>query len=399
MNQPEIPTGESARTSDSASQGASTEPLKDSPPVYGDPGEPMQGRPQGYGPAETRQMGTAPDYAYPPPPMPDDLSGPPTVPSLTTASSTVAMDTKDKHRHRGAPIVGPVILIGAGTVFLLNNLDVLPWSVWNQLWRLWPLILIAIGLDLLVGRRNTWLSLLLVLLIVGFGVAFLANNGNLQPLGGVTTSTLSIPKGSAESAQVTLNLGTGNLDLDGAAGSESLATGTLEYFQNRSAPEQSSNTVDGKAVLTLRQREESGFDIANWFGSGHGVEWNVHLNPAVPMEVTADLGTGNSTLDLSQLKVTDVNVDSGAGNTTVVFPRNAGSVTGKIDGGVGNLNLKVPDGVEARIDASSGIGNINTDNRFTKQGEHIYTTSGYDKATNKLDLKLDVGVGNVEISR
>jgi len=218
-------------------------------------------------------------------------------------------------------------------------------------------------------------------------------------MGGVTTSALSIPRGDAESAQVPLNLGTGNLTLDGTAGSESLATGTLEYFQNRSAPEQSVSKVDSKAMLTLRQREENGFDFANWFGSAHGLEWDVHLTPAIPMSVNADLGTGNSTLDLSRLKVTNVDVNSGTGNTTVIFPASAGQVTGTVDGGVGNLNLKVPEGVEARIDASSGIGNVNIDPRFTKQGDHIYTTSGYDKATNKLDLNLDVGVGNVEISR
>jgi predicted membrane protein len=156
--------------------------------------------------------------------------------------------------------------------------------------------------------------------------------------------------------------------------------------------------VGDKAVLTLRQRDGS-FDFGSWFGSARGLEWNVHLTPSIPMSLNADLGTGNSTLDLSRLKVTDIDVNSGTGNTTVIFPSNAGQVTGKVDGGVGNLNLKIPDGVEARIDANSGIGNVNIDNRFTKQGDHIYTTGGYDKATNKLDLKLDVGVGNVEISR
>jgi predicted membrane protein len=154
-----------------------------------------------------------------------------------------------------------------------------------------------------------------------------------------------------------------------------------------------------KALLTLRQHDSGGIDFGNWFGSGRGPEWNVHLAPGIPMTINADLGTGNSTLDLSSLKVTDVDVNSGTGNTTIIFPASAGQVSGTVDGGVGNLSLRIPDSVEARIDASSGIGNINIDGRFTKQGDHIYTTPGYDKATNKLDLKLDVGVGNVDVTR
>ena len=47
-------------------------------------------------------------------------------------------------RHGG--LVGPAILIGLGVVFLLNNLGMLDWGIWNILLRLWPLLLIAIGL-------------------------------------------------------------------------------------------------------------------------------------------------------------------------------------------------------------------------------------------------------------
>jgi hypothetical protein len=46
-----------------------------------------------------------------------------------------------------------VILIGLGVVFLLNNPGILNWSVWDVIFRLWPVLLIAAGLDILIGRR------------------------------------------------------------------------------------------------------------------------------------------------------------------------------------------------------------------------------------------------------
>ncbi len=42
-------------------------------------------------------------------------------------------------------MVWPVLLIGLGVVFLLDNLGVVSWNVGLMLYRLWPLILVAFG--------------------------------------------------------------------------------------------------------------------------------------------------------------------------------------------------------------------------------------------------------------
>ncbi len=70
----------------------------------------------------------------------------------------------------------PLIFIGAGVILLLANLGYLPWQSWNMLWRLWPLLLVALGIDLLIGRRSMLgavLSALLILLLIA-GVAVIA---------------------------------------------------------------------------------------------------------------------------------------------------------------------------------------------------------------------------------
>ena len=53
----------------------------------------------------------------------------------------------DSHHDRGG-LVGPILLIGLGLVFLLTNLGMLSTSIWGVLLRIWPVILIAIGVDL-----------------------------------------------------------------------------------------------------------------------------------------------------------------------------------------------------------------------------------------------------------
>ncbi len=51
-----------------------------------------------------------------------------------------------KHRDDRGKLVGGIIVLGIGLVFLLSNLDVIP-----NIGKTWPLILIVIGLALLAG--------------------------------------------------------------------------------------------------------------------------------------------------------------------------------------------------------------------------------------------------------
>src|SRR5690242_11383019 len=120
-------------------------------PTYGVPQQPPQ---QGYVPPELRPSG-APSPL--PPPQPSQCMIPPPV-------------MLQERPPRRTPLVGPLLLIGAGLVFLLINMGVLDEGVWVQLLQLWPLLLIAIGLDLLIGRRNPGLSLLIVLVVLCAGV-------------------------------------------------------------------------------------------------------------------------------------------------------------------------------------------------------------------------------------
>ena len=47
----------------------------------------------------------------------------------------------------------PVIFIGVGLVFVLLEVGRLDLTQFEDLWRWWPLALVLIGLDWLIGRR------------------------------------------------------------------------------------------------------------------------------------------------------------------------------------------------------------------------------------------------------
>jgi hypothetical protein len=47
--------------------------------------------------------------------------------------------------------IGPILLIGAGLLLLLNNFD---WFPWYRISQFWPLILIAVGILMFRNRMN-----------------------------------------------------------------------------------------------------------------------------------------------------------------------------------------------------------------------------------------------------
>ena len=65
--------------------------------------------------------------------------------------NSVKNTTEEK---KGSNAIGALILISAGVIFLLNNFGFLPWSIWSDLWRLWPMFLIFWGLQLIFAKSK-----------------------------------------------------------------------------------------------------------------------------------------------------------------------------------------------------------------------------------------------------
>ncbi len=73
---------------------------------------------------------------------------------------------------RGLGMATPVFWIGLGVVFLLSELKLANWDALQVIIKFWPLLLIAIGMDVLLPRRSLWASILgLILLLVIFAGA------------------------------------------------------------------------------------------------------------------------------------------------------------------------------------------------------------------------------------
>ena len=316
------------------------------------------------------------------------------VPPYVSAALTPQENLRDR-RPQHVPVLGPLMLILAGSVFLLNNLGLVSWSVWGEVWRLWPLIPIAIGLDMILGRRSPALSLIVVLGVIAAGVGILYSNGGFEQGLETGSTSVDVSLDGARRADVTIDFGAGDLFLSSLeTGSAQLASGTLIHSGSRGAPDIDSDLDGDTLQLDIKQRS-GGF----WFGGDRvRSNWNIKLNPMVPLDLNVNAGASKANLDLGQLMVSSLDLDVGASDTTVIFPAKRQSTSVKIDAGAAHVRLVIPNGVAAQIDASSSsASSVNVDSRFTQRGDKVYETESYATDERKLTIELDAGAASIDI--
>ena len=292
--------------------------------------------------------------------------------------------------QRGA-LVAPLILIGLGVIFLLNNLGLTNIDLWELILRLWPILLIAIGLDLLIGRRSTVLSLLVLVLTVALlagGVWFVAS----RSAGGqaVTEELISQSLEGAEQAEVEIDFGAGGLRLSALAEGDNLVEGTVVVGRGGRARRDFSIAGD-TAQFSLRSE---GLPVFPFINRGD-IVWDLKLNPETPIDLRINAGVGESTLDLEQLTLTGLNVEMGVGETTITLPAH-GQFRAEIDSGVGEVIILVPEGMEARIHVDTGIGDFSAPSEYLRQ-EDDYVSPGYETAENRVEMNINGGVGSISV--
>jgi len=264
------------------------------------------------------------------------------------------MEEKQGYQYRS--LFWPILLIGLGVVWLLGNLGYIPTPSLRMLLRLWPLILIVIGLDIIFGRRSPVLGGLIGLGAVALVIALLLLAPNLgQETGGeLKTLTFSEPLGSATSARITLDLERYPTTVEALSASDLLIDAELDTltdvrFSARGTQEKS---------VSLEPVTGSGFDF-DWIDlAGADARWEVGLSPDVPIDLTVDVGSGSATIDLMYLEITELGINGGSGSTELILPESSSQYTADIDGGSGSFDIEFESGAEVRAVMSVGSGSF-----------------------------------------
>ncbi len=343
--------------------------------------------------------------------------------------------TRHRRQRRRRPhaerpsFFGPIVLIGVGVYFLLTNLNVIDGSLnWNALFRLWPVFLIFMGLNIIarqipgvLGSLGSALVGLTAVALAGAVLFFADRLPYVDSLAGQAANlqrhTLERPLGEAASAEVVLDAGSLPLTLSALSDSRNLIEGDI----STSGELIETFEVDGDRIrYTLDERSVIWWGGTSWDGDDR---WDIRLSPRLPIDLRLDLSSGASDIDLSRLQLEHLEIDGGSGASSIALPAGTyqahfhmgsgasrislpseGEIFLEVDGGSGALRLILPASMAARIEVEHGSGRFAPGDRFSlvegeRHGDGIWETEGYEpNARNRIDLKIDLGSGSIVIS-
>lgn len=225
-----------------------------------------------------------------------------------------------------------------------------------------------------------------VFMALASGCSFIKRTGPLQ------TESQTVELQGAESVTVDLRMGAGELTVLG--GGDALMEADFIYNVAEWQPIVDYSVSGDQGELTVRQ---PGADVTDLAIDDYRYEWDLSFADDVPMEMTIDVGAGRSNLNVADLALTSLVVNTGAGDTTVDLA--GGDWPDGLDvtmrGGVGRATVYLPSDVGVRADVTGGIGQVNATG-LTREGD-AYVNEAYDGGEATLSLDVEGGVGQISL--
>lgn len=279
-------------------------------------------------------------------------------------------------------VVSPGFWAAAGVLLLLANLGLVPWDAWTMIVTLWPLIFVAIGLDMLFGRRSFWLGL------AGLALVIAIMFGALMLMDAVNASTTPISQAMPESGEATIVLKPviGALHLRSGSPGGDLISGTVPDGRNSQIR---SEYDAADSTLTL---EHTGNMVMLTPGSSSG--WDLALSPDLPLNLETEMALGRADIDLTGLQVESFRLELPMGTAWIILPED--SFEGDVDLPMGTLTVVVPEGVGFRLVKDGGLAIVDVPDDYV-QNDDSYTSAGFSSAGVQVELRVDTGMAVIRV--
>ena len=295
---------------------------------------------------------------------------------------------------RGEDLAMATFGISFGVIFLLYNFGQLPWNAWDMLFRLWPLFIVAIGLDLLLGKRSIWLGLLgaVIILLLGAGLWSITSPRMAGEMNALNSEVISQPIGDAERARIYLNPTVGEVKLQALKDSKDLLAGRVKPLRGERIVQNPYSVEDGRGFVWLRS-----FGEMMWTGSQSfsGPTWDLGASPDLPLELEISMAVGEATADLTGLQIENVRMNLAVGKATLVLPE-TGSFDADLNVAIGEFEIQVPAGLGVKIKNNGGLAGFTVPSGWTKDG-NTYTSPGYAAAKDKVTIEVSTAIGGTVV--
>lgn len=273
------------------------------------------------------------------------------------------------------------------------------------------------------------ISAILVLALASLACGITVDLPDQARVGPEIKDTITVANPKSEEAQLDLSFGAGDLTI--STGAKNLVDGTVLYNVRDLKPE----IINDEGEVEIKQGDFDGLPPFE----GMKNEWDLQLGKT-PMDLTIEAGAYDGILELGGMSLKSLSIQDGASNVelsfsepnlvemstfryttgasdvtmeglananfhTMVFNSGAGDytldfsgefqrdATVSIDCGFSDLNLIIPEGVNAVVTIDSALADINVGSNWSQKND-IYTQNGEGYT---LTILINMGAGEVSI--
>jgi len=286
-----------------------------------------------------------------------------------------------------------LILIGAlvlGSNFgWWNNLN------FEQLYVLWPILLILLGIAIVFRKwRFGWAIVLLAFLIF---IAFLisvpssryvrnTNNREVQR----TEISENLPA-TAKSGEV--NIDTGAVELDVSEGSSKFVEGTFE--SNIISPSIKIEQENDKIKATIETVQRANFHLGRQFKNS----LDLKLSELLPIDLKINSGASDIDLRLDKIILKSLNLNAGASSLKIKLGdkiENGANVV--VKAGASSIEISAPESIGIDMTVKAGASSKDFEGMDKIDNDH-YKSQGFDSASKKISISLEAGVSSLKLER
>lgn len=286
-------------------------------------------------------------------------------------------------------LVPGLVLVTIGLLWLLSNLGFPTWFFWRGLFRLWPVFLIAAGINIILKGKpaiNALVWLLALALVVGYGlVGYKWRNISMR-----TDGSEFRLENRAETERASLNINVAAINARIDSNTDMLFEGFIPDPDTFCNAEFTENDSIANVYIT-QHRDTIPINIDK------GYRYDLSLGKGLPWVLDIDVGAGNGDLDLAKVQVESLRLNMGAGNIKISLSDLSEKTDLDIKTGAGNLELVVPRNAGVRIRLKSAITHSNLDELGWNKSDGDYVSPEYSSAACKIDIDVDIGVGRFNV--
>lgn len=301
-----------------------------------------------------------------------------------------------------------IFIVLIGVLYLLKSFGLISDNLNLEIWQLWPVFIIFLGLAILNGRG--WLSTLFTVfitiltmivaavlmfssLLVSSGVPVEENNWEVMvPMinhKAVVKSPVPVSIEKLSGIQGAI------VEIKNGLGALKISSSTAKVVEG----EITGGFKDLGKIVSLEgdnwQKVQINASNAGNTSSNHN--WSLSLADNLPLKLNVDSGVSALDLDLRANQVEELRVVAGATRLNIIMGDKAQNSQVNINAGAASVKLRLPLNMAARVVVNSGAASFNL-SQLDKIKDNVYESANYADSDRKLDITIDSGVSTLDVS-